>query len=323
LEELRRRQFARMESESEVDDRFATAAGAESEEGSEEEEDDDMEAPKKRKMDNSSSRKRLDSEMQEKKKKPGVIYLSSVPDGMNVTQTTAFFSEFGRVGRVFLQPDKTDKQKGKFNRVFSEGWIEFASKKVARLAAERLNCQPVGGKRKSKAHDQTWNIKYLPRFKWVHLSERLAYEAAVRQQRLRTEISQVKREAEHFKSSVESGKRKRSRGSKDSAAAAEEVSTVQKPFVFQQKETEAQIRKRKMVVEEVNTSTTGGVEPEVKKKKLKKKKENENSATTEKSKSKKGKKLQQESQKSSKGRSKEGGERSALLKSVFSGGGCS
>ena len=38
-------------------------------------------------------------------------------------------------------------------------------------------------------------------------------------------------------------------------------------------------------------------------------------------KSKKGKKLHPESQKSSKGRSKEGGERSALLKSVFSGGG--
>jgi len=311
--------FCEMESDSEVDDRFATAAGVgESEEGSEEEEEDEIESPKKkRKVE--SSRKRLDSETQEKKKKPGVIYLSSVPDGMNVTQTTAFFSEFGRVGRVFLQPDKTDKQKGKFNRVFSEGWVEFASKKVARLAAERLNCQPVGGKRKSKAHDQTWNIKYLPRFKWVHLSERLAYEAAVRQQRLRTEISQVKREAEHFKSSVESGKRKRSRGSKDTATAAgsvEEV-TVQKPFVFRQKETEAQIRKRKMV-EEVNTSASA-VEPEVKKKKLKKKKESEKTAT-EKSKSKKGKKLQQES-KSSKGRSKEGGERSAILKSVFSGGG--
>ena len=35
-----------------------------------------------------------------------------------------------RVGRVFLQPDKTDKQKGKYNRVFSEGWVEFMSKKV-------------------------------------------------------------------------------------------------------------------------------------------------------------------------------------------------
>merc|ERR1719239_1804367 len=176
---------------------------------------------------------------------------------------------------------------GKFNkdRVFTEGWVEFKSKKVAKSVAANLNCNPVGGKRKSKAHDQTWNIKYLPRFKWVHLSERLAYEAAVRQQRLRTEISQVKREAEHFKSSVESGKRKRSRGSKDSAAmavgAVEEVATatVQKPFVFQQKETEAQIRKRKMV-EEVNTSASG-VEPEVKKKKLKKKKESEK-ATTEK-----------------------------------------
>jgi len=288
--------------------------------GEEEDDEDEIETPpakKKRKME-SSSRKRLDSEtLQEKKKKPGVIYLSSVPDGMNVTQTTAFFSEFGRVGRVFLQPDKTDKQKGKFNRVFSEGWVEFASKKVARMAAERLNCQPVGGKRKSKAHDQTWNIKYLPRFKWVHLSERLAYEAAVRQQRLRTEISQVKREAEHFKSSVESGKRKRSRGSKDAAATSVEEVTVQKPFVFRQKETEAQIRKRKMV-EEVNTSTSAA-EPEVKKKKLKKKKESEKAAT-EKSKSKKGNKLQQES-KSSKGRSKEGGERSAILKSVFSGGG--
>ena len=31
---------------------------------------------------------------------------------------------------MFLQPDKTDKQKGKYNRVFSEGWVEFMSKKV-------------------------------------------------------------------------------------------------------------------------------------------------------------------------------------------------
>merc|ERR1712192_112915 len=182
--------------------------------------------------------------MQEKKKKPGVIYLSSVPDGMNVTQTTAFFSEFGRVGRVFLQPDKTDKQKGKFNRVFSEGWIEFASKKVARMAAERLNCQPVGGKRKSKAHDQTWNIKYLPRFKWIHLSERLAYEAAVRQQRMRTEISQVKREAEHFKESVEKS-RKKAKKEKSSKESGEEAIKPSVPFQFKQRETESQITKRK------------------------------------------------------------------------------
>merc|ERR1712209_336059 len=122
--------------------------------------------------------------------------------------------------------------------VFSEGWVEFMSKKVARVAAERLNCQPVGGKRKSKAHDQTWNIKYLPRFKWVHLSERLAYEAAVKQQRMRTEISQVKREAEHFKSSVE---RKRKKSKVKSSTDDEKKEEV--VFQFKQRETEAQIKK--------------------------------------------------------------------------------
>ena len=68
-----------------------------------------------------------------------------------------------RVGRVFLQPDKNDKRTGKYNRVFSEGWVEFTSKKVAKFVAENLNCKPVGGKRKSKAYDELWNIKYLPR----------------------------------------------------------------------------------------------------------------------------------------------------------------
>merc|ERR1711973_723803 len=198
------------------------------------------------------------------------------------------------------------------------GWIEFKSKKIAKNVAESLNSYPVGGKRRSKAHDELWNIKYLPRFKWVHLSERLAYEAAVRQQRLRTEISQVKREAEHFKSSVESGKRKRLRGPKEAtggAAAAEEE--VQKPFVFRQKETEAQIRKRKM---ENSSSITNEAELEIKKKKLKKKKASEK-ASSEKTKFKKGKKAPQESKSMKQDRSKEGGERSALLKSVFSGGG--
>lgn len=40
------------------------------------------------------------------------------------------------------------------------------------------------------------------RFKWVHLNERLAYEKAVRKHRLRAEVSQVKREANHFSSNI-------------------------------------------------------------------------------------------------------------------------
>merc|ERR1719278_1151620 len=90
------------------------------------------------------------------------------------------------------------------------------SKKVAKSVADSLNSIPVGGKRRSKAYEELWNIKYLPSFKWIHLSERLAYEAAVKQQRLRTESSQVKREAEHFKNSVER-KRKKSKKEKEKA----------------------------------------------------------------------------------------------------------
>ena len=45
------------------------------------------------------------------KKKPGIIFLSSIPPGFNVTTTIAFFSQFGKVGRVFLQPGKVLQKK--------------------------------------------------------------------------------------------------------------------------------------------------------------------------------------------------------------------
>jgi len=246
-----------------------------------------------------------------KKRKPGIIYLSSVPSGMNVSQTTSFFSEFGRVGRIFLQPDKMDKKTGKYNRVFSEGWVEFMSKKVAKSVAESLNSIPVGGKRRSKAYEELWNIKYLPRFKWVHLSERLAYEAAVRQQRMRTEISQVKREAEHFKNSVEK-KRKKSKKIKDT----EEAELPSVPFQFRQRETEKEIKKRKR--EESILNESGDASP-MKKKKTKKSKEKseELPKVDVKTKCKKGKKGRDEK---SKGKNTSENDRSDFLKSVFGGG---
>merc|ERR1712047_11954 len=143
------------------------------------------------------------------KKKPGIVYLSSIPPGFNVTTSIAFFSQFGKVGRVFLQPDMKEKQKrkDKMARQFTEGRIEFQSKRSAKEVAANLNTTPVGGKKRSKAHDVLWNIKYLPKFKWTNLSERLAYEKAVHHQRLRTQISQAKREADFFKANVEKSKR--------------------------------------------------------------------------------------------------------------------
>lgn len=93
------------------------------------------------------------------------------------------------------------------NRIFTEGWVEFTSKRVAREVASTLNNTQVGGKRRSPWYSDLWNIKYLPRFTWALLNERLAYERAVHKSRLRTEVAIVKRETEHFAISVKQAKR--------------------------------------------------------------------------------------------------------------------
>ena len=80
----------------------------------------------------------------------------------------------------------------------------------------------------------------MPRFKWSHLTERLAYEKAVHQQKMRNEISQAKREAEFFKSNVE--KAKRNKKSKKSNATAE--GSEARKYAFRQKETDEEIRSR-------------------------------------------------------------------------------
>jgi ESF2/ABP1 family protein len=181
----------------------------------------------------------------DKKKKPGIIYLSSIPPGFNVSCTIAFFSQFGKVGRVFLQPDlkEKNKRKDKIARNFTEGWIEFQSKRAAKEVATNLNNTPVGGKKRAKSHDVLWNIKYLPKFKWTHLSERLAYEKAVHHQRLRTEISQAKREADFFKANVEKSKRI-ARKRKPDTVESGTGSPAKRVYDFRQKETDSSIRKR-------------------------------------------------------------------------------
>ncbi|EDW51262.1 GM13715 [Drosophila sechellia] len=45
-------------------------------------------------------------------------------------------------------------------------------------------------------------MKYLPRFKWVHLTERMNYEQAVHKQRLHTEVSQARKETTFFQNNL-------------------------------------------------------------------------------------------------------------------------
>ena len=66
-----------------------------------------------------------------------------------------------------------------------------------------------------------WNLKYLNKFKWSHLTEKVAYERRVREQKLRVEMMQARRENAAYVEMVETGKkldkieeRKRKRGGK-------------------------------------------------------------------------------------------------------------
>lgn len=79
-------------------------------------------------------------------------------------------------------------------------------KKIARQVATTLNTRNVGGKKRNRWYEELWNMKYLTKFKWGHLNERLAYERAVHNQRLRTEVAQAKREANHYVQNVEKRK---------------------------------------------------------------------------------------------------------------------
>ena len=48
--------------------------------------------------------------------------------------------------------------------------MEFEDKAVAKHVAAALNGQQIGGRRRSAYHFDLWAMKYLPKFKWDHLT---------------------------------------------------------------------------------------------------------------------------------------------------------
>ena len=64
------------------------------------------------------------------------------------------------------------KYGGSKKRMFTEGWVEFLDKRVAKAVAMALNNVLIGGRKSNYYHDDLWNIKYLPKFRWSHLAEK-------------------------------------------------------------------------------------------------------------------------------------------------------
>jgi ESF2/ABP1 family protein len=144
--------------------------------------------------------------------KSGVCYMSRIPPFMKHTKLRSMLSKYGEIGRIYLNPEDAKiamrrKKYKKNKRVnYVEGWIEFMDKSVARKVSILLNNTNMGGKKRSYYYDDIWNVRYLPKFKWNHLTEQLAYELKVKEQKLKNEMSQAKRENKLYLKNVEKAK---------------------------------------------------------------------------------------------------------------------
>ncbi|XP_066967522.1 uncharacterized protein [Macrobrachium rosenbergii] len=163
-----------------------------------------------------------------------------------------------RIGSTLRTDDKT-KSSSKKSQQYTEGWIEFKSKRKAKWVTMMLNSNKVGGKKKDACYDELWNIKYLPRFKWAFLHQRLEYERESYRQRMNAAISQVRQETDHFVKVSETSEKKRKKEKKEqlkdktSENAGESVDAavptnkvdIKSGFVFKQRNTDSEIIKKK------------------------------------------------------------------------------
>ncbi|KAL9227674.1 hypothetical protein vseg_003335 [Gypsophila vaccaria] len=153
-------------------------------------------------------KKRLMKEAKQAENK-GVCYLSRIPPKMDPLKLRQLLSPFGEVLRIYLVPEDPDagkrrKKSGGFRgQGFSEGWVEFSDKRVAKRVANMLNGEQIGGKKRSQFYYDIWNIKYLSKFKWDNLTEETAQKHAAREEKMRMELVAAKKERDFYISKVE------------------------------------------------------------------------------------------------------------------------
>ncbi|KAJ5366397.1 hypothetical protein N7541_000338 [Penicillium brevicompactum] len=147
-----------------------------------------------------------------KKDKSGVVYLSSLPPYLKPFALKNMLEKrnFGPITKVFLAPllpsAAGQKQKSNKRKLYTDGWVEFKSKRTAKLCAETLNARTIGGLKSSWYRDDLWNMKYLKGYKWANLMEQIQMERATREATQRMADQKAKREDKVYISGVESGR---------------------------------------------------------------------------------------------------------------------
>lgn len=156
-----------------------------------------------------NKRKKRMLEEAAKADKRGICYLSRIPPHMDPRTLRQILSQHGEIQRIYLAPEDPAsqvhrKKAGGFRgKGFTEGWVEFTKRCVAKRVANMLNGEQIGGRKRSTFYYDLWNIKYLSKFKWDNLTEEIAYKNAVREQKLAMEYSAAKREKNFYLSKVD------------------------------------------------------------------------------------------------------------------------
>uniref|UniRef100_A0A3B3YSJ0 Activator of basal transcription 1 n=1 Tax=Poecilia mexicana TaxID=48701 RepID=A0A3B3YSJ0_9TELE len=110
-----------------------------------------------------------DDEAKKKERKcvPGIIYLGHIPPRLRPKHLRNLLSAYGEIGRIFLQPEdrqvrRKKKKSGSRRCDFTEGWVEFRDKRVAKRVALSLHNTPMGTKKRQRFFSDLWNIKVPP-----------------------------------------------------------------------------------------------------------------------------------------------------------------
>lgn len=142
----------------------------------------------------------------------GVIYLSRIPPFMRPSTVRSLLSQHGPITRLFLTPEPPSSYLGRRARggnkkkSYIDGWVEFTSRRDARVCAAAINTQTIGRKAGFYGND-VWNARFLKGFTWTDLMAGARAEEREREERVRVGLGREARERKAFLNGVERGRR--------------------------------------------------------------------------------------------------------------------
>eukprot|EP00914_Ancora_sagittata_P027884 GHVO01054578.1.p1 GENE.GHVO01054578.1~~GHVO01054578.1.p1 ORF type:complete len:170 (+),score=33.89 GHVO01054578.1:1-510(+) len=156
----------------------------------------------------------------------GIIYISKIPRFMHHNKLRHYMSQFGDVCNIRLSKEDKSvynnrvKKGGTKKANYTEGWVEFEKRKVAKRVALSLNGTPVGGKKRHNFwREDVWCIKYLPGFEWHHLTEEVTFTKMERAEKIRYAMTTLAVENAKYLEKVE---KQNVKGKVEKAIACEE-----------------------------------------------------------------------------------------------------